>query len=160
MSSIIIQHITQSGDDINTVKTLFGDYFTELNEDLCFQHFDEEVENPLLKYGSPKGSLLLALWNNEPAGCVALQPLGKIGVCEMKRLYVKPAYRKHGIGDVLVKKILAAATILGYEKMVLDTLSRLTAAIRLYERYGFVNTSAYYDNPLPNVVYMEKDLKI
>ena len=159
MSLLHIQHITQSGDEINTIKILFGDYFTELNEDLCFQHFDEEVENPLLKYGSPKGSLLLALWNNEPAGCVALQPLGKIGVCEMKRLYVKPVYRKHGIGDVLVKQILATATILGYKKMVLDTLSRLTAAIKLYEKYGFVNTSAYYDNPLPNVVYMEKRLE-
>ena len=159
MSLLHIQHITQSGNYINTIKTLFGDYFTELNEDLCFQHFDEEVENPLLKYGSPKGSLLLALWNNEPAGCVALQPLGKIGVCEMKRLYVKPVYRKHGIGDVLVKQILADAIALGFGKMVLDTLSRLNSAIRLYERYGFVHTSAYYDNPLANVVYMEKRLE-
>ena len=155
---INIQHIGKDSSSISTIKELFGEYLTELNEDLFFQHFDEEMDNPLLKYAPPKGSLVLALWNNEPAGCVALKPLVENGICEMKRLYVRPQYRMHGIGDALVKQILSDATTSGYHKMVLDTLSRLTSAIRLYERYGFVHTSAYYDNPLPNVVYMEKKL--
>lgn len=155
---ISIQHISEENPQLLTIKQLFGEYLTELNEDLCFQHFDEELDNPLLKYGPPKGCLLLALWKGETAGCVALQPIDQPGVCEMKRLYVKPAFRKHGIGDELVKQILANAISLGYKKIVLDTLSRLVPAINLYEKYGFVHTSAYYDNPLQKVVYMEKGI--
>ncbi len=155
---IEIQHINNGNPHLPTIKELFGEYLTDLNEDLCFQHFDEEINNPLLKYAPPQGSLILALWNNEPAGCVALQPLAEKGICEMKRLYVRPAFRMHGIGDMLVQQILSDAAASGYHKMVLDTLSRLAAAIRLYERYGFVHTSAYYANPLQNVIYMEKQL--
>ena len=155
---LIIQHVTQPTSALQDVKGLFQQYVSELNEDLCFQHWDEEMDNPLYKYGLPQGSLVLAYWNNIPAGCIALQPLKEEGVCEMKRMYVLPDYRKHGIGDQLVQIILQDAIQLGYDKMVLDTLTRLTSAIRLYEKHGFVNTSAYYANPLPNVVYMEKGL--
>ena len=155
---LTVKQITQTSADLEDVKHLFSQYMQELNEDLCFQHWDEELEDPLLKYGPPKGSLLLAFWNDEPAGCIALTPLAQPGVCEMKRLFVKPEYRQHGIGEELVKIILHDAADKGFTKMVLDTLTRLGAAIRLYERYGFVNTSAYYENPLPGVVYMERGL--
>ncbi len=114
--------------------------------------------SPLKKYGKPYGSLILAYWNNEPAGCIALQRLKEEGVCEMKRLYVTPIYRKHGIGDELIKELLKEAKKKGYKKMVLDTLKRLQPAIKRYIKHGFVNTSAYYSNPLQGVVYMEKFL--
>ena len=151
-------YITQPSAGLEMVKLLFQQYVTELNEDLCFQHWDDELNNPLLKYGPTRGSLLLAFCNNEPAGCVAITALQESGVCEMKRLYVKPAFRKHGIGDHLVSLILEEGKNLGYNKMVLDTLTRLSAAVRLYEKYGFINTSAYYENPLPGVLYMEKNI--
>jgi ribosomal protein S18 acetylase RimI-like enzyme len=143
---------------LDEIRTLFKEYLEELNENLCFQSTDEELVSPLKKYGRPKGRLFIAYYNNEPAGCIALQPLKEEGVCEMKRLYVRPAYRKHGIGDILINKLLFEAKRMVNKKMVLDTLERLQAAIRLYNKHGFINTSAYYENPLPNVVYMEKVL--
>lgn len=143
---------------MDTVRKLFREYSEGLNENLCFQRFDDELQDPLKKYGEPKGCLLLAYFNDEPAGCIALQPLKQPGVCEMKRLYVRNRFRKRGIGDTLVKMLLEEAKEKGYEKMVLDTLERLEAAISLYAKHGFVNTSAYYENPLVGVVYMEKEL--
>lgn len=145
---------------LDGVRALFRAYAKELGEDLCFQGFADELEDPLKKYGPPYGDLLLAYWHSDEAGCVALQPLEEEGVCEMKRLYMKPEYREHGIGDKLVQMILESATEKGYSKMVLDTLDRLQPAIRLYEKHGFVITSPYYANPLANVVYMEKQLTI
>jgi len=156
---LTIHQIITESDELNFIRTLFSEYSDELQEDLCFQSFDEELQNPLKKYGEPNGCLLLAYWNNEAAGCIALQPLQQQGVCEMKRLYVRPAYRKHKIGEELVKALLLKAVEKGYQKMLLDTLERLQPAIKLYAKYGFVNTSAYYQNPLPNVVYMEKVLQ-
>lgn len=138
------------------IRSLFEEYAKELNENLCFQSFDEELRNPLKKYGQPNGALLLAYWNNEPAGCIGLAPLKKEDSCEMKRLYVRPSYRKHGIGEELVKAILPEAVAKGYKKMLLDTLEKLQSAIRLYQKYGFTITSSYYSNPLTHVVYMEK----
>jgi putative acetyltransferase len=155
---LTIQYIDKNGEEMDIVKKLFVEYADALNENLCFQSFDEELENPLKKYGGPKGCLLLAYWNSEPSGCIALQPLLHEGVCEMKRLYVRPKFRGQGIGEELIKILLKEAAKKGYKKMVLDTLERLQSAIRLYTKYGFVNTSAYYENPLDNVVYMEKDL--
>ncbi|MDB5247695.1 MAG: hypothetical protein JWQ40_2089 [Segetibacter sp.] len=156
---LTIKSIINNSDQLNIIRSLFKEYSTGLNENLCFQSFDEELENPLKKYGPPKGSLFLAYWNNEPAGCIALQPLQEAHTCEMKRLYVRPEYRKHGIGEQLVKVLLEAANEKGYKKMVLDTLERLQPAIKLYLKYGFENTSAYYKNPLPSVVYMERRLQ-
>lgn len=152
---ISIQDITGESGELDIVRVLFKEYLSELDEDLCFQSFDEEIEKPLKKYGPPAGSLLLAYWNNEPAGCIALQPLSE-QACEMKRLFVRPQYRKFGLGEELVKKIIERGREKGYKKMVLDSLERLQPAIKLYLKHGFENTSAYYTNPLPNVVYMEK----
>lgn len=137
---------------------LFIEYAAELEVDLCFQNFTQEVENPLLKYGAPSGALYVAFYNNGPAGCIALQPVGLAQTCEMKRLYVKAAFRNKGISKKLVEALLKRATELGYKKMVLDTLEKLLPAIELYKRYGFVKTNSYYNNPLSGVIYMSKDL--
>ncbi|RTL57589.1 MAG: GNAT family N-acetyltransferase [Sphingobacteriales bacterium] len=151
-------NITEEGDDLDAIRHLFKEYEQELNENLCFQSFEKELNNPLYKYGPPKGVLYLAKWNNETAGCIALTPMNEEGVCEMKRLYVRPAYRKHKIGKALVEQLLKDAIAAGYTKMKLDTLGKLQTAIQLYKNYGFKETGAYYNNPLSNVVYMEKEL--
>ena len=137
---------------------LFLEYATELGVDLCFQNFEDEVAQPLLKYGAPGGALFIAFYNKEHAACIALHPINLPGTCEMKRLYVKPAFRNKGISKTLVEALLTRATELGYQKMVLDTLEKLEPAIKLYKRFGFVETNSYYNNPLQGVVYMSKKL--
>ena len=154
-----IQKVTTEGAALESVKDLFKAYLGELNEDLCFQSFDSEIDNPLYKYSAPTGALYIAFYNATPVGCIALQPLQEAQTCEMKRLYVAPAYRKLGVGDALVKVLLQEAQSLGYTTMKLDTLERLQAAIRLYQKFGFETVTAYYDNPLPSVVYMQKILR-
>jgi N-acetylglutamate synthase-like GNAT family acetyltransferase len=155
---LTIHHVNQNGEELNEIRELFKEYAEGLNENLCFQSFDEELYDPLKKYGELKGSILLAYWNNNVAGCVALQPLKEEKVCEMKRLFVRSAYRNKGIADELVKMLLNEAREKGYKKMVLDTLQKLQPAIRLYKRFGFEDASAYYANPLSNVLYMQKEL--
>jgi putative acetyltransferase len=150
--------INEEGVLMDEVRTLFREYETELNEDLCFQSFEAELTNPLQKYGPPKGVLYMAKWNNEVAGCIALMPLHDGISCEMKRLYVRPQFRKHKIGKALVEQLLKDAQQLGYTTMKLDTLQKLQPAIRLYQQYGFIETTAYYENPLNAVVYMEKTI--
>lgn len=154
-----IQKVTTQGPSLESIKTLFKAYLGELNEDLCFQSFDSEIDNPLYKYSAPTGALFIATYHATPVGCIALQPLQEAGTCEMKRLYVDPEYRKLGIGDALVKALLREAKVLDYTLMKLDTLDRLQAALKLYLKYGFETVTAYYDNPLPGVVYMQKDLR-
>ena len=153
-----IQKVTTQGPALESIKTLFKAYLRELNEDLCFQSFDSEIDNPLYKYSAPTGALFIATYNATPVGCIALQPLQEAGTCEMKRLYVVPEYRKLKIGDALVQALLLEAKTLGYLTMKLDTLDRLQAALKLYLKYGFETVTAYYDNPLPGVVYMQKKL--
>jgi putative acetyltransferase len=149
--------VTEEGKRMDDIRTLFREYETELNEDLCFQSFEEELKDPLTKYGPPQGVLYIALWHDEVAGCIALMPLEHV-VCEMKRLYVRPAFRKHKIGKTLVEQLMADAKQLGYEVMKLDTLQKLQPAVQLYKQYGFEETTGYYENPLSGVVYMEKRL--
>ena len=153
-----IQKVITEGPALESVKDLFRAYLGELNEDLCFQSFDTEIDNPLYKYSAPTGALFIATYNAMPVGCIALQPLQEAHTCEMKRLYVVPDYRKIGVADALVKALLQEAQSLGYTSMKLDTLERLQAAIQLYQKFGFETVTAYYDNPLPNVVYMQKKL--
>jgi putative acetyltransferase len=154
-----IQKVTTEGPALESIKSLFKAYLTELNEDLCFQSFDSEIDNPLYKYSAPTGALFIAYYNAIPIGCIALQPLQEPQTCEMKRLYVDPEYRNLKIGDALVKTLLQEAQSLGYTTMKLDTLERLQAAINLYLKFGFETVTAYYDNPLPSVVYMQKKLR-
>ena len=158
-----VKHITEEGVELDIIRQLFRDYEKELDENLCFQSFEAELKEPLKKYGPLSGDLLLAYWENEPgnfqvAGCIALTKMNEEGACEMKRLYVKPGFRKNKIGKILVDELLHSAKEKGYATMRLDTLTKLQPAISLYENYGFRNISAYYHNPLPGVVYMEKEL--
>jgi GNAT superfamily N-acetyltransferase len=150
--------VTTEGEALDSIRTLFREYETGLDEDLCFQSFETELKDPLKKYGAPQGVLLLAHNEHEAVGCIALTPLATAGVCEMKRLFVRPAYRKHGIARQLVALLLLTAKEKGYHTMKLDTLQKLQSAIALYEQHGFVHTGAYYNNPIAGVVYMQKTL--
>jgi putative acetyltransferase len=158
---LAIKTVTSEGKELDIVRELFADYQKELGEDLCFQSFDAELKAPLKKYGPPSGIIYLAYYNNEVAGCIALMPLSSddgIKTCEMKRLYVKPEHRQHKVGKALVEQLINTAKELGYERMKLDTLQKLQPAIQLYVKYGFLETTSYYENPLPGVVYMQKEL--
>jgi ribosomal protein S18 acetylase RimI-like enzyme len=141
-------------DGILTVRCLFGEYAASLGIDLCFQGFEEELADLPGGYAPPQGRLLLALQNGQTAGCVALRRL-EPGVCEMKRLYVRPAYRIQGIGRVLVDRIVHEARQAGYRYMRLDTLPSMAAALALYRRLGFREIAPYYENPIEGAVFLE-----
>lgn len=153
-----IKHIIEEGKELDVIRDLFREYEKELNEDICFQSFEEELKHPLKKYGPPSGDLILAYWEEEIAGCIALSKMKEHGACEMKRLFVKPSFRKNKIGRLLIEELLSSAREKNYERMRLDTLLKLQAAVHLYKQFGFENISAYYNNPLQGVLYMEKML--
>jgi GNAT superfamily N-acetyltransferase len=148
----------QTADEIEAVRTLFHEYQRFLDVDLCFQGFAEELATLPGRYAPPRGRLLLALEGTHAAGGVALRPLEEDGVCEMKRLFVRPAYRGRGLGDRLAMLIVNEATALGYAIMRLDTLDTLDSAMRMYAAMGFQRRTPYYANPLPGVVYWERGL--
>lgn len=143
--------------EIEEVRKLFREYEAYLNVDLCFQDFEEELAHLPGKYARPNGDLLIALDGENIVGCVALRKLDD-GICEMKRLFVKPEARRAGLGRRLAHEIIRVARELGYSLMRLDTLDKLTPAMHLYETLGFRETAPYYDNPLPGVVYWELEL--
>lgn len=149
----------QSDEHVATVRALFLEYADQLEHDLCFQRFDQELADLPGAYAPPTGCLLLARDGADWAGCVAVRSLqGSREVCEMKRLYVRPRYRRTGLGRQLARRIIATARTLGYQRMVLDTLATMAPARTLYESLGFRETTAYYDNPLDGVKYYELDL--
>ena len=110
------------------------------------------------RYALPGGRLLLARVDEQAVGCVALRPLPAVGMCEMKRLFVRPAYRGQGLGRLLATQIIHEATVMNYAVMRLDTLDTLDSAMRLYRQLGFQRCAPYYANPLPGVVYWERAL--
>ncbi|WIG61887.1 MAG: hypothetical protein OJF49_004636 [Ktedonobacterales bacterium] len=120
--------------------------------------FDAELASLPGAYGPPHGRLLLALVDEQPAGCVALRPQADSALCEMKRLYVRPAYRGQQVGRALVIAIIAEARALGYQRMRLDTLPALRAAVHLYRASGFYGIPPYHAVPIPGAIYMELDL--
>ncbi len=148
---------------IATTRVLMREYVDFLGADLSFQGLEAELAGLPGKYAAPSGALLLATVPTaagaaEPAGCVALRNL-EPGICEMKRLFVRPEYRALGLGRALAERIMAEAVRLGYTTMRLDTLERLTGAVRLYTALGFDRCAPYCANPLPGAMYWEKRLQ-
>ena len=144
-------------DDRATVETLFGEYVASLAEDISFQNVDDELAGLPGKYARPTGVVLVARDGAEPAGAVAYRMV-EPGVCEMKRLYVRPAFRSSGLGRELAGELIEDAKANGYRLMLLDTLASMNAARALYRDLGFVPVAPYYDNPLPGVMYMALEL--
>jgi GNAT superfamily N-acetyltransferase len=155
MSVIIVP--VDTDDLLRTACQLFAEYADELGVDLCFQNFQQELASLPGGYALPNGRLLLAVDGEQAVGCVAVRKL-EIGICELKRLYVRPNYRSNGVGRMLVDSIIVEARKIGYTKMRLDSLTSLKEAARLYRTFGFVEIPAYCVNPLPEAVFMEMEL--
>lgn len=146
---------------LDAVRELFREYAAALGVDLCFQGFDEELAGLPGDYAEPQGALLLALVDGAAAGCGALRPLPDAdypNACEMKRLYVRRAFRRFGLGRVLAQALMDQATRAGYSTLLLDTLDDMEAARGLYESLGFVEVPPYYFNPIPGAHYLKVDL--
>jgi len=142
-------------EHIEQVRSLFLEYGNSLGFSLCFQSFDEELKTLPGAYAPPNGRLLLARYAGHAAGCIALRQL-EAGVCEMKRLYVRPDDRGLGMGRMLVDRLIAEARAIGYQRMRLDTVaSAMQDAVALYRRMGFQEIAAYSAIPIESALWME-----
>jgi ribosomal protein S18 acetylase RimI-like enzyme len=146
-----------SQDRLHSIRELFREYADSLELDLCFQNFQDELATLPGKYAPPAGRLLLALDGEAVAGCVALRPIDP-QIAEMKRLYVRPAFRRKGAGKLLAQAIIEEAGRIGYARIRLDTLATMKQAISLYRSLGFGDIPAYYDNPSDSAKFMELKL--
>jgi ribosomal protein S18 acetylase RimI-like enzyme len=144
-------------DDRAAVAELLREYVLSLAEDISFQHVDDELAALPGAYARPGGVVLLARCDGEAAGAIAYRMV-EPGVCEMKRLYVRPAFRGRGLGRELAKELIEDARGNDYRTMLLDTLASMSAARALYRDLGFAPVAPYYDNPLPGVMYMALEL--
>src|SRR5947209_2684147 len=144
-------------DDRAVVEALFREYVASLAEDISFQNVDDELSALPGKYARPGGVVLIARDDARAAGTVAYR-MGEPGVCEMKRLYVRPAFRGSGLGRELGNELIEDARARGYRTMLLDTLASMSSARALYRDLGFTPVAPYYDNPLPGVMYMALEL--
>ncbi len=147
----------KSEEDLGYVRELISEYVASLDFDLRFQHFDEEFAELPGEYAPPYGRLLLAMYETEIAGCVALRKIAD-DICEMKRLYVRPKFRGKGIGKSLAKAIIQEARKTGYTHMRLDTVPSMREAIALYRSLGFKEIEPYRHNPVDGATYMELSL--
>jgi ribosomal protein S18 acetylase RimI-like enzyme len=158
-------------EDMAAVARLFREYQISIGTDLCFQGFEEELKTLPGAYAPPRGEILMARAGRAAAGVVALRPLPNYGgerltcggagltgagdTCEMKRLYVRPAFRAAKLGRRLAERVIAESRRLGYRALVLDTLKEMTSAQALYRTLGFTEIEAYYENPLEGVRYFQ-----
>jgi GNAT superfamily N-acetyltransferase len=146
---------------LDATRGVFLEYAQALGIDLCFQNFDAELASLPGDYAAPAGALLLAFVGGELAGCGAFRPLGDVdyaNACEMKRLYVRPAFRRFGLGRLLAQQLIDLALQAGYSAMLLDTLDEMESARGLYETLGFVEVPPYYFNPIAGAHYLKVDL--
>lgn len=142
-------------------REILLDYSASLAVDLSFQDFEAELRQLPGAYAQPQGLMLLALVDDEVAGCGAFRPLPDAdypNACEMKRLYVRPAFRRFGLGRTLAQALMDRATEAGYSSMLLDTLDDMEAARGLYESLGFVEVPPFYFNPVPGAHYLKAEL--
>jgi ribosomal protein S18 acetylase RimI-like enzyme len=143
---------------VEKAKELIREYAQSLEFDLDFQDFDKEMENFPGQYAFPKGCIYIALDANQPIGCVALRDLEQ-GICEMKRLYVKPHYRGQKVGKLLAEVVIKAARDMGYDYMRLDTIPSMKQANMLYNAMGFKQIAPYRFNPIEGATFFELNLK-
>ena len=140
--------------EYEAAQLLFNEYAQWLNIDLCFQNFDEELQQLSIMYAATSGGIVLCKKGNDFIGCSAIRKIDTTS-CELKRMWVQLPYQKLGIGETLLKECIALAKKLNYKEILLDTLKRLQPAIKLYKKYNFIETEAYYKNPNNDVVYMK-----
>jgi putative acetyltransferase len=157
-----IQLLTpESADALQATREIFREYAQSLGVDLCFQNFDAELASLPGDYAAPAGHLLLAWVGGQVAGCGAYRPFPDsdyADACEMKRLYVRPAFRRFGLGRLLAEALLDKAAETGYSTVLLDTLDDMEAARELYVTLGFQEIPPYYFNPIPGAHYLKADL--
>jgi ribosomal protein S18 acetylase RimI-like enzyme len=147
----------QNSAQIAKIKILFKEYAVARKDDPALVDFPEEIKSLPGEYAPPAGSIIIAFYDRKLAGCVALHKLDE-KICEMKRLYVRPSFRKKGIGKFLIQGILNEAFDLGYIKMRLDSIPSMKTAQRLYESAGFYEIPDYRNNPNKGTKYFEIDL--
>ncbi|WP_137895655.1 GNAT family N-acetyltransferase [Ramlibacter sp. 2FC] len=150
-----------SPEQLQATREIFEEYARSLDVDLCFQQFDEELAGLPGEYAAPRGALLLALVDGTVAGCCALRPLDTVdypNASEMKRLYVRKAFRGFGLGRQLAEATLDAARRAGYGCVLLDTLDEMEAARALYEELGFAEIPPYYHNPVAGAHYLKVEI--
>ncbi len=153
--------VPESPEAFDSVRAIFREYAEGLGVDLCFQGFEAELAGLPGDYAEPGGALLLALVDGQVAGCGALRALhdaDHANACEMKRLYVRRAFRGFGLGRLLAQALIDRARGAGYSNLLLDTLDDMEAARELYASLGFVETAPYYYNPIPGAHYLRADL--
>ena len=157
----IALHTPASADDWRETRDIFTEYAHSLDVDLCFQGFDEELAQLPGDYTAPRGALLLAKVDDAVAGCCALRPLDAAdypNAAEMKRLYVRKAFRGFGLGRQLAEAMLDHARLAGYSCVLLDTLDDMEAARALYEDLGFEEVPPYYHNPHAGAHYLKANI--
>jgi putative acetyltransferase len=148
----------ESPAQIAQVRELFLEYAQSLGFSLCFQNFDKELAGLPGEYAPPEGRLLLVECEGQLAGCVALHKLGR-GICEMKRLYLRPQFRGKGLGRALAERVIAEARQVGYRRMRLDTVEPVMKdAVAMYRKLGFKQIAPYCANPIAGALYMELEL--
>lgn len=144
----------ETNEAIQSARLLFEEYAASLDFGLNFQSFDQELAHLPGDYAPPDGRLLLAIYQDQAAGCIALRKLAE-DICEMKRLYIRPQFRNLGIGKALAQALIEEARRIGYARMRLDTVPSMQRARALYEALGFKEIQPYRYNPIPGTAFME-----